>query len=539
MKRIGFFLALVLAGSMIFAQSAGTDYVIGQLFVKLKLSAEMELPQFRSGEKIPEFAETPEIGRLMRQFEVTDFFKPFHTQTPHLQRIYQVSFAHQEAMDDFIEAWQELAYIEFAERIPIYEMHYTPNDLNLLQWHLPKIRAEQAWDYSKGSNQVVVAIVDDAVLLNHDDLAPRIWTNPGEIPGDSIDNDGNGYTDDVNGYDLADLDNDPNPPSGATNGAFSHGTHVSGIAAAGTDNGTGIASIGFNVLIMPIKTKFDSTIGDPQLQATFTGVDYAIATGADVVNMSFGGSLHSGSFDYLVQAGTDSGMVFVASAGNTGTYAATYPANYFDVISVASTNISDEKSGFSTYHSNIDVSAPGSQIYSCTAGSNSSYGFKSGTSMSAPLVTGLVALMRSVDSIMTPLDVRRCLRNSADDISAQNPNYANWMGTGRINAQNAMACMLPLAREIPGSGDGLDIHRVYPNPAGDRVLLSANVPYPGHLILELRDLQGRTISIPFSGEVTPGEFVRHWQFTDEMSAGMYLLIWDYEGEKQVQKMVIR
>lgn len=509
------------------------------MFVKLNLSAEMEFPQFRAGEKMPEFSENPEVGRLLKEYEVTAFYKPFRTKTPHIQRIYQLHFSRENAMSDFIEAWQELPYIEFAERIPIYEMDYTPNDLNLLQWHLPKIKAEEAWDYSKGSSQVVVAIVDDAVLLDHDDLAPRIWTNPGEIPGDSVDNDGNGFIDDVHGYDLADLDNDPNPPSGANNNAFSHGTHVAGIAAAGTDNGTGIASIGFNVLIMPIKTKFDSTIGSPQLQATFTGVDYAIATGADVVNMSFGGNLYSGSFDYLVQAGTDSGMVFIASAGNTGSYSANYPANYFDAISVASTNSSDVKSGFSTYHANVDVSAPGSSIYSCTAGSNSSYGYKSGTSMSAPLVTGLVALMRSVDSVMLPIDIRRCLRNSADDISAQNPNYASWLGTGRINAEGAMACMLPLALEPVDYGMGLDVHRVYPNPAGDRALFSAHVPQAGLLELEIRDLQGRTIARPYSGEVNPGEFVLNWGFTDGISEGMYLLIWEFEGDQQVQKMVVR
>lgn len=539
MKRIGIFWTFLVAGSILFAQASGQDFVIGQLFVKLNLSAEMELPQFRAGEKVPEFGQNPEVGKLIEEFGVTALYKPFRTQSPHIQRIYQVCFSRSEVTDEFIEAWQKLSFIEYAERIPIYEMHYTPNDLNVLQWHLPKIRAEQAWDYSQGSNQVVVAIVDDAVLLDHEDLSPRIWTNPGEIPGDSIDNDGNGFIDDVNGYDLADQDNDPNPPSTATNGSFSHGTHVAGIAAAASDNGTGIASIGFNVLIMPIKTKFDSTIGDPQLQATFTGVDYAIASGADVVNMSFGGPTYSGSFDYLVQAGTDSGMVFVASAGNTGTYAATYPANYFDVISVASTNISDQKSNFSTYHANVDVSAPGSSIYSCTAGSNSSYGFKSGTSMSSPLVSGLVALMRSVDSVMTPLDIRICLRNSADDISAQNPDYASWMGTGRINAQAAMACMLPLALEPIGDGPALEVHRVYPNPAGDRASFSANVPHLGSLHLELRDLQGRIIAVPFSGEVNPGEFVLNWGFAEGLSKGMYLLVWEYEGERQVQKMVVK
>ncbi|MEM0999449.1 MAG: S8 family peptidase [Bacteroidota bacterium] len=536
MKRVLFFL-LFLGGALVaIGQETAPSFINGQLFVKLRSFSPLELEEYQLGDRLPDFAEAPELRTLFRTHAVQSLHKQFRLLHPELQRIYRIAHAPSTTVGDLIGALEALPYVEYAERIPIYRSHYTPDDLDILQWHLPMIRAEQAWDYSTGSTEVLVAIVDDAVRLTHEDLAPRIWTNPGEIPGDSIDNDGNGYIDDVNGFDLADQDNDPNPPSTANNNRFSHGTHVAGIAAAATDNNTGIASIGFNVRILPVKTKEDTSLSTNALQATYGGIEYAIATGAQIVNMSFGSTYYNGTLDYLIRAGVDSGMVFVASAGNTGQFTAFYPANYADVISVASTNAFDEKSGFSTYHANIDVSAPGSGILSCTAGSNSSYGFKSGTSMSAPLVAGLIGLMRSVDSLMSPLDLRRCLKNSADNIDPQNPNYVGWLGTGRINAQNAMACMLPLAQEPSGVGAALQVHPVYTDATRTRLDLAAAVPFPGALQIELRDLHGRHLAVPFSGMVNGGEFQFQWEITRGFASGIYLLVWNHEGQQQVQKI---
>ena len=536
MKRYLAICWLLCLGTLLWGQESSVEYMEGQLYVKLRITSVLEFKQFRSGDEIPRMPDSPEFSRILQQYGASDLFRPFRTQSPHIQRIYQISFSATDRTSALIAELQALPYIEYAERIPIYRQHYSPNDLSFLQWHLPMIRAEQAWDYATGSPEIVVAIVDDAILLDHEDLAPRIWTNPGEIPGDSIDNDGNGYIDDVNGYDLADDDPDANPPAAANNNRFSHGTHVAGIAAAATDNGTGIASIGFNLSILPVKTKQDTSLSTNALQATLMGVDYAIATGADVVNMSFGSSSYNSSFDYLIRAGADSGMVFVASAGNTGQFSAFYPANYQDVISVASTDAFDQKSGFSTYHWNVDVSAPGSAIYSCTAGSNSSYGFKSGTSMSSPLVAGLIGLMRSVDTLMGPADLLRCLQNSADSIDAQNPNYAGWLGSGRINAQNAMACMLPLANGQAPFASQLQLHSVYSNADRTSLDVAAAVPYAGHLRIQLRDLQGRELGTVFEGMADAGEFTHRSALPRQLAIGIYLLVWEFEGQREVQKL---
>ncbi|MEM7037487.1 MAG: S8 family serine peptidase, partial [Bacteroidota bacterium] len=411
------------------------------------------------------------------------------------------------------------------------------NDMNFLSWQLPQIDAEAAWDVSLGDPNIIVAIVDDAVLLDHEDLTDQIWTNTGEIAGDSIDNDGNGYIDDVNGYDVAHDDPDANPPSNATNQAFSHGTHVAGIAGASSDNNKGISSIGFNLSIMPVKCKIDSTINDPFLQSTYLGIDYAIVNKAHVVNMSFGSEQNNNSTQYLIQAGVDSGMVFVAAAGNSGNYGVNYPAAYQDVISVASTGFSDTKSGFSTYHHTVDVSAPGSVIYSTTAGTNQSYGVKSGTSMSSPLVAGLIGLMRSVDNTRDPIDYRLCLRNTADDIDPLNPDYVGWLGHGRINAQGAVAC-LAVATDPPVSGlsQGLELHPIFPHPAPGRAAFSATIPHHAHMRLSLRDLRGREIATLHEGEVDPGVFEYRFTGVPSMTTGMYLVVWEYEGEQLVQKL---
>ncbi len=178
-----------------------------------------------------------------------------------------------------------------AEQVPLIQTTgttYLPNDLQPQQWALTKINAVQAWDISQGSPTIKVAIVDNAVSTTHEDLASVIWTNPGEVPNNFLDDDLNGYTDDVNGYDVANYDPDANPPaSTGANSPWVHGTHCAGIAGAASDNGIGIASIGFNISIIPVKASLDATGGNT-LERAYEGVDYAVAAGADVVSMSWG-----------------------------------------------------------------------------------------------------------------------------------------------------------------------------------------------------------------------------------------------------------
>ena len=336
-----------------------------------------------------------------------------------------------------------LPWVDYAEQVPKYELFYTPNDINANQWHLSTIQATDAWDLSRGNN-VTIAIVDDAVLLSHQDLAPRIWTNTGEIPNNNIDDDLNGYIDDVNGYDVADNDNDPNPPAATvSNTNFSHGTHVAGCAAAATDNNLGIAAPGFNARIIPVKSKTSASSGG-SLQAPYQGVEYAIAVGADIINMSWGGGAASQTYQLLFDQAYTAGIHCIAAAGNSNTSMPMYPASYNHVISVGATNSTDAKASFSNYGTTIDVMAPGEGIWSCMAGSNSSYGFNSGTSMACPVTSGIAALMVQRNPLLTPDELETCLESGCDNINVQNPTYIGQIGAGRVNAFQALQCIKPV-----------------------------------------------------------------------------------------------
>ena len=247
--------------------------------------------------------------------EFPDISKAFILDDIKLQKTYLVKFDQNSKIEKLIDEFTALNFIEYAEKVPAYELFYTPNDLHPNQWNLTTVLAEQAWDISTGSANVVIGMVDDAVLLSHEDLAPIIWVNPGEIPGNSIDDDGNGYVDDINGWDAADNDNHTNPLN-PTNSYFTHGTHCAGIAAAKTDNNIGIASVGFNVSLMAVKIGADA---NSLLYGALQGVQYAIAAEADIISMSWGGGGYSLTFQNLFDVAHNQGIVLIAAAGNSNT----------------------------------------------------------------------------------------------------------------------------------------------------------------------------------------------------------------------------
>jgi len=338
----------------------------------------------------------------------------------------------------------------YAERVPKMKAFYTPNDPQYpQQWHLTKIQASQAWDiYNANPNNsdVVLAVVDDAVKLAHEDLQANIWVNPGEIPNNGIDDDNNGYIDDINGYDVAMNDPDPNPPSNATNSYFMHGTHVAGIAAAVSNNATGISSIsgaGQNkVKIMAVKTAIDTSAGGA-LQATFEGIQYAIAAGADIINMSFGSYVYSYTYQNLFITAHSLGITLVAAAGNDAWEAYMFPASYLYVVGVGATDSADMKATFSNFGDQIDVMAPGVGIVSTLPVGDNSYGSLSGTSMASPLVAGLAGLILSYDSTLMPAQIEKLIEENCDDIYSLNalPPLHKQLGAGRINAYKVMQAM--------------------------------------------------------------------------------------------------
>ncbi|MEZ4884891.1 MAG: choice-of-anchor L domain-containing protein [Chitinophagales bacterium] len=409
-----------------------SEYQSGKLYVKVKENIRISL-EYNGGEVS---SREHRLATLIEECSIYRIEKAFK-RLPEMQQYYRIYFRQNQEPTVLIEALQKLSFVEFAEQVPLYQKFLTPNDLHPDQWNLKKVEAEGAWDLATGNKDVWVAMVDDAVLTTHEDLAANIWRNDNEIANNGIDDDGNGYVDDVMGWDAGDNDNDPNPPNTGDD-SFSHGTHCAGIVSAATDNGLAIAAMGYNVTIIPVKTADDATAS---LVGAMEGVEYAIAAGAHVISMSWGGGAPSQTDQDVFNLAHNKRITLVAAAGNSDTDSPMYPASYDHIISVGASDSNDRKASFSNFGPTIDVMAPGVQIYSSIAVTESSYDSWDGTSMACPLVSGLAALMLSLDPELHPDTIEACLKRTADNIDNQNPDYIGQLGAGRINARNAMICV--------------------------------------------------------------------------------------------------
>ena len=329
--------------------------------------------------------------------------------------------------------------IEYAEPRYIYRVKYTPNDPSFVsQPYLNQVRATQAWDVSKGDSSIVIGIIDTGVYWMHPDLGPNIWINKNEIPNNGIDDDNNGYIDDIRGWDFGGLngtpDNDPRED------APYHGTHVAGIASAATDNGIGVAGMGFKCKIMAVKTarddRKDPSSGAPYIWYGYEGIVYAADNGAKVINCSWGGSGFSQFAQDIINYATMKGALVVAAAGNSNSSGDHFPSGYKNVLSVAAVGSDDRKASYSNYGYTVDVSAPGSSIYNTW--STNTYTYLSGTSMASPLVAGIAGLVKARYPYFTPEQLAEKIRVSSDDNYNVNTLYRYMLGKGRVNAWKAL-----------------------------------------------------------------------------------------------------
>ncbi len=311
----------------------------------------------------------------------------------------------------------------------------TPNDpFYSQQWYLDRIEAPAAWDIVAPDSSVVIAILDDGVNFNHPDLAGTRWQNSQEVNGQSgIDDDQNGYVDDFYGYDFIDQDGDPTPdPITIEN---THGTHVAGIVAATRNNRLGIAGVAGGAKIMAVRVGQGGSI-----PYGFEGFLYALANGARIINCSWGGSTESAYESQIVKMALDAGCVVVVSAGNNGNNIRRYPAAINGVLSVAASGANDHRADFTNYGSWVKITAPGVYILSTMYdGAQLTYSAWQGTSMSAPVVAGVCALIKQQNPHISGADIQSILLNSADPIDAINSGFAGQLGHGRINAYRAVA----------------------------------------------------------------------------------------------------
>ena len=350
---------------------------------------------------------------------------------------------------DTIEKLKAMPNIEYAEpNYNVYEFS-EPNDTyyqNGKQAVLDLIGAKKLWDFDIDCSDVTVGVMDSGIQTNHEDLIDNIWVNTGEIVGDGIDNDGNGYIDDIYGWNCGDSNGDVSYVS-------NHGVHVAGIVSAVTDNSKGVASVARNAKIASIKI-FNSS-GKSTLSYIIEGINYAKKNDINIINCSFGGAGWGSTSGSIVKSAIEAvpDIFFVIAAGNIATstpqpdndQTAVYPSQLTkdldNVISVANTTSSDELSSTSHYGAtSVDIAAPGTGIYSTIP--TSSYGTMSGTSMATPMVASAVAVMRAVNPNISAKEIKEILCSSSDKLSALTGKV---ISGGRLNAYNAVKAIMPTA----------------------------------------------------------------------------------------------
>ncbi|HZJ41840.1 MAG TPA: S8 family serine peptidase, partial [Patescibacteria group bacterium] len=329
------------------------------------------------------------------------------------------------------------------------------------QWYLSRIGAEKAWSKISSTPNTVIAVIDSGVQIDHPDLKANIWKNEKEVAGDGIDNDGNGFIDDVNGWDFASNTPDPSPKlsDGWTEAGVSHGTLVAGIIAAEGNNKKGVSGLTWKAQIMPLKALNDR--GEGKVSDVIRAIDYAINNGAHIINFSFTSLNYSEGLQEAIYRAHQAGIMIVAAAGNeqasgqgydideTRLYPACYDGRLIGenmVIGVAATDALDQKTTFSSYGSAcVDISAPGISFYNTVTnfnvvGADKYYdGYFSGTSLAAPLVTATLALISEANPELDRREIVNILFATSDNINAINPAYTGKLGNGRLNVDKAVA----------------------------------------------------------------------------------------------------
>ena len=416
----------------------GLDFVPGELIIKFRKDMDI---CFSLSEEGNLSTGIKSIDILNKKYKLVTAEKLLdECLSSSLSNVYKFVFNNNLDVLNALVKYNDNPYVLYAEPNQIYHLDVIPNDQNFSQqWALyntgqtggtpdADIDAPEAWDIETGDPDVVIAIIDTGVDYNHQDLADNIWINNGEDlngngivdSGDfnDIDDDNNGYIDDIRGWNFQENTSDPYDYMG-------HGTHCSGIASAMTNNDVGVAGVCWNCSIMPLK--FRLTVED-----AVPSLGYACDNVANVVSMSWGSYTYSQLLYDALDYAYSKGVFIVASACNDDTDLRHYPSGYENVISVAATGDNDERCGFSNYGPWVDIGAPGYLILSTLPEDN--YEKWCGTSMACPYVAGLAGLLLS--KTLCPLPkamVKTMILQNADEI-----NTDQYIGSGRINAYESL-----------------------------------------------------------------------------------------------------
>jgi serine protease len=455
-------------------KKGNTYYLSNTVVVKIKSGA------FENGEALKE-----SLNKSLKKCGIQKSKQIFGTNVialnkgeESLSKIYTLTIDNQSDPIEAAHKISKLSQVEWAE--PKYVRTIDDNPVNdslyIYQNGLGRISAPAAWDISKGDSSVVIGIVDTGVDFTHPDLAGNIFTN------NITDAD---YPNDIHGWDFGGVsgtaDNDPHEDQSIYSNGY-HGTHVAGIASAVSNNSIGIASVGYNCSILPVKVSQNNNRADnglPYVVYGFEGIKYAADKGAKVINCSWGGYSYSNYEQEIINYAISKGTLVVAAAGNDNTNELHYPSSYNGVLSVGWQNSGNdlryvyigsngETSG-GNYGTMVDVMAPGTSVLSTWpegVGVNPPYKYASGSSMSTPHVAGLAGLVFSVYKNYTPLQVAERIRATCDyDVTyaANSADSVKYMlGRGRINAERALSETNPVsirATDVKfieiGNGNGL------------------------------------------------------------------------------------
>ena len=424
--------------------SGSAQFTPGELLIRVTAPAQAELEYLHAKSPLQKLHDRMGVRSVYRLFPHLTHPKS----NPNLERIYLLRFQipvdlhtikASYAVHPLIEA-VEFNYVRQTQASEII-----PNDPRFEeQWNLSLIDMPGAWAIEKGNPEVIIAVVDTGFDYTHEDLASQTWINVDEIPNNGIDDDNNGYIDDVHGWDFSQKpssdgndnsqngDNDPIDESG-------HGTHVAGIIGAAVDNDVGIAGIAWNCKLMPIRGAGVAGIRDNR---SASAIVYAVDNGARVINMSWGGRERSFVLRDVVDYAYARGVLMVAASGNESEGGSIFPAGYRKVISVAATEQHKQKFYQSNFGASIDIGAPGNVILSTQI--NNRYRTLSGTSMATAHVSGVAALIISKRPSLTHEEVRQILLSTTDPIT-ESPEL---VGAGNLNAARALMASSSLQARI-------------------------------------------------------------------------------------------
>lgn len=476
-----------------FGQKYNSLWVDGRIYFKVSNSVSIDVPN-ENGRIMPK--DLPFLGDLVEEYQITNVDMPFLSASSNsIRHTWRMDFGAIDKIESLIKDMEKIGVVEYAEPAPLFfisqtvndpyynrTLNYTPSGLEFLygsafsvnsSWHLDLINAEEAWDETDGSDEITVAVLDNAIYIDHEDLTHMI--------------------DRENSIDLGDGDNDPNPP--VANYIWSHGTHSAGLIGAEKNNGIGVASIGSGVKIMAVKLGTDASDGQ-SMAAGFEGIIYAADHGADVINMSWGSPQFFQTMQNIVNYAYNKGCILLGAAGNNGNGAESqmnedipvnytgYPAALEHVIAVGSCNSDDKKSDFSCYGTWLDLLSPGGYAYQATGmmpitsfsvlsttyntagtfgemlsgqlgginggemefptggagscGVSGQYDIMQGTSMACPVASGLAGLVLSKNPTLTPEELTAVMKSTCVNVDAINPEFVDSMGAGRIDAYAAV-----------------------------------------------------------------------------------------------------